>query len=144
VVWQLGVVVAPCVNETAAAFATRSSSALRAAYVLVIGREQAMLELIAYIFRRAAIESISTCSIASALQSIEAQPPAVVVIDSYGIQMTPQLTHVVGSPIVVLTTDEPDDVMAMQALGQVEYVHKPFTGKELVARVRVHLSRLEA
>jgi CheY-like chemotaxis protein len=142
-VCQLAVVVAPSVDEAAALLATPSSMR-EAAHVLVVGLEEAMLELIAFIFQRAAIESISTSSIASALHAFEARTPAVIVVDSYGMQATSQLTDGVGLPVVVLTADAQDDELPTQAVGHVEYLRKPFTGKELVARVRAHLGRREA
>jgi DNA-binding response OmpR family regulator len=133
-------VVAPSVDEPAASLATRSSST----HVLVVARDEAILELLTYIFRCAAIESISASSIASALHAFRAQTSTVVVVDSYGLVVTREFIDTVGSPIVVLATDEPDELVAGPALRQLDYMQKPFSGTELVARVRVHLGRLAA
>jgi DNA-binding response OmpR family regulator len=124
------VVVAPPVDE--------------APRVMVVSREDAMLELLEHIFQRAGIESVSASSIATALRAFDAQDIAVMVVDSYGIQLPVELTDRVRSAVVVLTSDDLDEAQTVRASRRIEYVRKPFSGEALVSRVRAHLGRRQA
>jgi two-component system, OmpR family, alkaline phosphatase synthesis response regulator PhoP len=86
----------------------------------------------------------------SALASARAQPPDLVVLDlglpdQDGLDVARQLRRRSSIPIIMLTArgDELDRVLGLE-LGADDYLVKPFSPRELVARVRAVLRRSEA
>jgi DNA-binding response OmpR family regulator len=87
---------------------------------------------------------------ASALRSIRTQRPDLVVLDLGlpgvdGLDVTRQVRAETSLPIVMLTArdDELDKLLGLE-LGADDYITKPFSPRELVARVRAVLRRSEA
>src|SRR5213076_2068033 len=83
----------------------------------------------------------------SALQLIHARQPDLVVLDLGlpeldGLAVTRAIRESSGLPIVMLTArdDELDKILGLE-LGADDYITKPFSPRELVARVRAVLRR---
>ncbi|HMR68471.1 MAG TPA: response regulator transcription factor, partial [Anaerolineae bacterium] len=88
---------------------------------------------------------------AAALQALEGHRPDLIVLDLMlpllnGMQLTRTLRESdYGVPIIMLTAKgEEDDRIAGLELGADDYVTKPFSPKELVARVKAVLRRANA
>jgi DNA-binding response OmpR family regulator len=93
-----------------------------------------------------AVESDGDAGLRRAL----ADPPALVVLDwmlpkRSGLEVLRELRQRATVPVILLTarTDETDRVIGLE-LGADDYVTKPFSPRELVARVRAVLRRAEA
>ena len=115
--------------------------------VLVVDDEPMVREVVvAYLEREGyRVDEASTGS--AALKHIEESPPDLVVLDVMlpevdGFSVLTELRKTGDIPVILLTarTEEPDRVLGLE-LGADDYVVKPFSPSELVARVRSVLRR---
>ncbi|MCL4744978.1 MAG: phosphate regulon transcriptional regulator PhoB [Burkholderiaceae bacterium] len=123
------------------------------AKVLVVEDEAAIRELIAVNLRRAGYQALPAADAASARRQIEAVLPDLVVLDwmlpdAPGIDLARTLrgdARTRALPIIMLTARaaEADRIAGFDA-GADDYVTKPFSPHELVARVRALLRRCGA
>ncbi len=118
--------------------------------VLVVEDDQDIAELVAHHLHKAGYASEILTSGADVMPVVRARPPALVVLDLMlpgrngldvcrSIRADPRMS---GVPIIMLTakTDETDRIVGLE-LGGDDYVTKPFSPKELVARVGAVLRR---
>ncbi|NLG86988.1 MAG: response regulator transcription factor [Firmicutes bacterium] len=116
--------------------------------ILVVDDEESILRLVSYNLEREGYEVLTAADGNKALAIIEAEKPDLVILDLMlpgmdGIDICRHLrlarNHV---PIIMLTArdDEIDKVLGLQ-LGADDYVTKPFSPKELMARVYSVLRR---
>ncbi len=120
------------------------------AKVLVVEDEAAIRELIAVNLRRAGYDALPAADAASARHQIDAVLPDLVVLDwmlpdAPGIDLARSLraqARTRALPIIMLTARaaEADRIAGFDA-GADDYVTKPFSPRELVARVRALLRR---
>ncbi len=115
--------------------------------VLVVDDEPSLVELVTYNLKRAGYETVTAGDGEEALQVAERENPDLVVLDLMlpkldGFEVCKALRQVSAVPIVMLTarTDEVDRVVGLE-LGADDYVLKPFSPRELVARVKAILRR---
>jgi DNA-binding response OmpR family regulator len=119
--------------------------------VLVIEDSRAMQRTLQRLFESDALEVQIASDGVAGLEIFQKQPPSVVVLDL----KLPRLsgkelcrsfkTHMPSVPIVVLSAnDEVDDKVLLLELGADDYVTKPFSPKELLARVRRAMRRNES
>jgi phosphate regulon transcriptional regulator PhoB len=121
-----------------------------AADVLVVEDEPDIRNLIVHHLTRDGFRCRAVASGAEALQRVRAAPPDLVVLDLMlpgmdGLDVCRRLRSDPGSagvPIIMLTAkaDEVDRILGLE-MGADDYVVKPFSPKELVARVRAVLRR---
>jgi DNA-binding response OmpR family regulator len=118
--------------------------------ILVVEDEMKIARLIRDYLAHAGFEVIVTGDGETALASARGQKPDLIVLDlglpgSDGLDVTRELRRTSNVPIVMLTArgDEADRVVGLE-LGADDYVVKPFSPKELVARVRAVLRRSSA
>jgi two-component system alkaline phosphatase synthesis response regulator PhoP len=118
--------------------------------ILVVEDEAGILRLVRDYLERAGFTVASASTAADALASLRARRPALVVLDlglpdRDGLDVARDLRRVADVPIVMLTArgDESDRIVGLE-LGADDYVVKPFSPKELVARVRAVLRRAES
>ena len=118
--------------------------------ILVVEDEAGILRLVRDYLERAGFTVASASTAADALASMRARRPALVVLDlglpdRDGLDVARDLRRVADVPIVMLTArgDESDRIVGLE-LGADDYVVKPFSPKELVARVRAVLRRAES
>jgi DNA-binding response OmpR family regulator len=78
---------------------------------------------------------------------IESERPDAIILDQFlgyvdTLPQLPRLRHVSDAPILVLTSnqEEADRIVGLE-LGADDFLRKPVSGRELVARVRAHLRR---
>jgi two-component system, OmpR family, alkaline phosphatase synthesis response regulator PhoP len=118
--------------------------------ILVVEDEMKIARLVRDYLEHAGFEVIVTGDGESALASARGAKPDLVVLDlglpgQDGLDVTRELRRSSNVPIVILTArgDEADRIVGLE-LGADDYVVKPFSPKELVARIRAVLRRTEA
>ncbi len=119
--------------------------------VLVVEDEPAVRRLLAYNLRAAGFEVIEAHDGEEALQLLEELPPDLLILDWMlpglsGIELCRRLrrrTATAHLPVIMLTArvEERDRLRGLET-GADDYVTKPFSPAELVARVRAVLRRL--
>ena len=120
------------------------------AKVLVVEDEAKIARLVRDYLEHAGFETVVVGDGETALASARRSAPDLVVLDlglpgRDGLDVARDLRRTSGVPIVMLTArgDEVDRVVGLE-LGADDYVVKPFSPKELVARVRAVLRRTQA
>ncbi|WP_439816137.1 phosphate regulon transcriptional regulator PhoB [Zavarzinia sp. CC-PAN008] len=118
--------------------------------ILVVEDERALLDLLRYNLEAQGFEVRTTADGAEAMLLVEERVPDLVVLDWMlpslsGLEICRRLRRrpeTRGLPIILLTArdEEPDRIRGLEA-GADDYVPKPFSPKELVARIRAVLRR---
>jgi two-component system response regulator VicR len=115
--------------------------------LLIVEDESDLLELLAAIVERAGFAALSARDPLAALELFERERPAAVLLDltlgeSDGFELLRELRSCTDVPVLVLTArgGEDDKVRGLE-LGADDYIVKPFSVRELVARIRVHVRR---
>jgi DNA-binding response OmpR family regulator len=118
--------------------------------ILVIEDEPALVETIGYNLRREGYEVVSERDGVNGLQTAQTQSPDLVVLDVMlprmdGLDVCRQLRRTSNVPIIMLTArnSETDKIVGLE-LGADDYVTKPFSMKELMARIKAMLRRNQA
>jgi two-component system, OmpR family, alkaline phosphatase synthesis response regulator PhoP len=118
--------------------------------ILVVEDEMKIARLVRDYLEHAGFEVIVTGHGDAALATVRGEKPDLIVLDlglpdRDGLDVTRELRRASNVPIVILTArgDEADRIVGLE-LGADDYVVKPFSPKELVARVRAVLRRTEA
>ncbi|HLG22309.1 MAG TPA: response regulator transcription factor [Candidatus Manganitrophaceae bacterium] len=120
--------------------------------ILVVDDEPDLSKLVAHHLRREGFQPISVSNGADALREIARQPVSLVILDIMmpgedGLQVCKRLRsrpETASLPIILLTAkDEESDKVIGLELGADDYVTKPFSPKELTARVKALLRRME-
>ncbi len=117
--------------------------------ILVVEDEPGIARLVQDYLERAGFAVVLAANAGEGLAQARAQRPALVVLDlglpdRDGLDVTRELRRFSDVPIVMLTArgDESDRIVGLE-LGADDYVVKPFSPKEVVARVRAVLRRAE-
>jgi len=117
--------------------------------ILVVDDEPKIAQLARDYLERAGFSVVTAGDGRSALQQIRARRPDLLVLDLGlpeidGLEVTRAIRESSGIPIVMLTArdDELDKLLGLE-LGADDYMTKPFSPRELVARVRAVLRRTE-
>ncbi|HEX5056581.1 MAG TPA: phosphate regulon transcriptional regulator PhoB [Gammaproteobacteria bacterium] len=120
--------------------------------ILIVEDEAAIREMVGFVMRRAGYELSEAATGREAQQQIGRQLPDIILMDWMlpdvsGVELVrrfkrDELTG--GIPIIMLTarSEEDDKVQGLDA-GADDYMTKPFSSKELVARIRAVLRRGE-
>jgi two-component system catabolic regulation response regulator CreB len=119
--------------------------------ILVVEDEAAIADAIHYALASDGFEPVCRTSAAEALQEFQAQPPALAILDLglpdiSGFELFHRMQALPGGrdvPMLFLTarSDEIDRVAGLE-MGADDYIAKPFSPRELVARVRTILRRV--
>ncbi len=116
-------------------------------HVLVVDDEPMVREVVAAYLEREGYRVAEAKDGAAALDAVAAQLPDLVVLDLMlprvdGYEVMRRLRRRADIPVILLTarTEEPDRVLGLE-LGADDYVVKPFSPRELAARVRSVLRR---
>ena len=114
---------------------------------LVVDDEPQMVTIVAYALETQGFEVITAHDGEQALRKIETEKPDLIVLDVMlpgidGLELLRRLRHDRNVPVLLLTarTSEADKVLGFE-LGADDYLVKPFSTRELVARVRAILRR---
>jgi len=116
--------------------------------ILVVDDEETILELIAYNLQKEGFQVEKAVDGWDALEKVAANPPDLLVLDWMlpgvdGLEVCRRLRdnqETRGLPIIMLTArgEEVDKVLGLE-LGANDYVTKPFSPRELLARIKAHL-----
>lgn len=121
------------------------------AKILIVDDEQDIVELISYNLEKEGFKTVKAYDGEAAFRLVKTQKPDLVILDL----MLPQMngldvcrtirrnSETASLPIIMLTAkgDEVDKIIGLE-IGADDYVTKPFSIKELIARVRTILRRL--
>jgi two-component system catabolic regulation response regulator CreB len=115
--------------------------------ILIVEDEAGIADTLQYALRTEGFEPAWCASAEAALAAIASRTPALVILDvglpdMSGFELFKRLRERIDVPVVFLTArgDEIDRVVGLE-LGADDYVAKPFSPRELVARVRSVLRR---
>ena len=118
--------------------------------VLVVEDEMKIARLVRDYLHQAGFDVLEAADGATALAVAKADRPDMIVLDlglpgMDGLDVTRRLRATSSVPIIMLTarSEETDRIVGLE-LGADDYVTKPFSPKELVARIRAVLRRAEA
>jgi two-component system catabolic regulation response regulator CreB len=118
--------------------------------ILIVEDEQAIADSIAFALGKEGYVAQHATLGEEALSLARTQPPALVILDVglpdiSGLDVCRRLRQFSDVPVIFLTarSDEIDRVVGLE-IGADDYVTKPFSPRELVARVRVILRRARA
>lgn len=115
--------------------------------ILVVDDEEAIRELVRFNLERAGYRALTTADAAGCLRAVEDGTPDLIILDVMlpdmeGYELCRLLRRRTPTPVIFLTArnDELEKVLGLE-LGADDYVTKPFSPRELVARVRAILRR---
>ncbi len=118
--------------------------------VLVVDDEDQILRALRVVLREEGFDVIPASSGEEALDAAALRAPAAAIIDLVlpdidGVEVTRRLREWSSAPIIVLSAleEEAEKVRALET-GADDYVTKPFSPRELVARLRAGLRRAES
>jgi two-component system OmpR family response regulator len=121
-----------------------------AKHVLIVDDEKRIREVVEYALQKDGFRVSSVADGLAALSAVERDPPDLVVLDVMlpgldGLSVCRQIRAQRATPILFLSAraDEVDRIVGLE-LGGDDYLVKPFSPRELVARVRAVLRRFEA
>jgi two-component system response regulator VicR len=119
--------------------------------ILVVDDDRDLVEILAFLIGQAGMIALVSSDPATALEMFERHDPTVAVIDlnhlrpGDGFELLAELRRRSASlPVIVLTarTSEDDKVRALD-LGADDYIEKPFSNRELVARIKANARRAD-
>lgn len=118
--------------------------------ILVVDDEKPIAEILRYNLEQENYEVILAFDGEEALQLAKSQRPDLILLDIMlpkkdGFAVCREIRRVSNVPIIMLTAKETelDKVLGLE-LGADDYVTKPFSAREVVARVKAHLRRMQA
>lgn len=115
--------------------------------VLVVEDEPAISESISYALETEGMAVEAAYTFSEALAQVRRRPPSLVLLDvmlpgGSGLDICREIRTFSDVPIIVLSArDAESDKVAGLELGADDYVTKPFSMRELIARVRSHIRR---
>src|SRR5712691_3218705 len=118
--------------------------------VLVVDDDVDLLDLMTYALRREGYNVLAAVDGQQALQRWESENPDIVLLDGNlpkidGFEVCRRIRHESKTPIIMLTArDEEEDILRGLQIGADDYVTKPFSAKQLTARMKAVLRRCKA
>lgn len=122
------------------------------AKILIVDDEQDIADLISYNLEKEGYSTIKAYDGSDVLKTVKAQKPDLVILDLMlphmngmdlcrAIRANPETSHL---PIIMLTakSDEVDKIIGLE-IGADDYMTKPFSVKELIARIRSIFRRIQ-
>jgi two-component system response regulator VicR len=115
--------------------------------ILLVDDDRELVDLLAFALKRAGLEPVAAHDAAAAMRMFEQRHPDLVVLDinlgsSSGLDVLKDLRRRSQLPIIMLTAlDSEEDKVRGLELGADDYLTKPFSHRELIARIRAQLRR---
>jgi DNA-binding response OmpR family regulator len=117
--------------------------------ILIVDDEPTIVEVVELYLQREGFKVLTAADGAAALNVVRQQRPDLIVLDLMlpgisGLELTREIRTAGTLPIIMLTArgEETDRVVGLE-LGADDYVTKPFSPRELVARVKAVLRRTQ-
>ena len=117
--------------------------------ILVVDDEVKIVELVSDYLKRSGYDVLYAYDGKMAVEKVQREKPDLIILDlglpkMDGLDVTRSIRQISVAPIIMLTarSDESDKLIGLE-LGADDYITKPFSPKELVARVRVVFRRME-
>jgi DNA-binding response OmpR family regulator len=117
--------------------------------VLVVDDEPSLAQTVSYTLRREGFEVLTASDGPTAMDSVHSHPPDLIVLDLLlpgidGLEICRRIRRTSAVPILMLTArgEEVDRIVGLE-VGADDYLAKPFSMRELVARIRALLRRRE-
>jgi DNA-binding response OmpR family regulator len=115
--------------------------------ILLVDDDRELIDLLAFALKRGGLDPIGAHDAATALRLFDERKPDLVVLDinlgaSSGLDVLRELRRRSPLPVIMLTAldSEEDKVRGLEA-GADDYLTKPFSHRELIARIRAQLRR---
>jgi two-component system, OmpR family, response regulator VicR len=115
--------------------------------ILIVDDEKTMVEIITYSLEKAGFDVIAAYDGEQALELAKSSSPDLMILDLMlpkidGFEVCRRVYAELGIPIIMLTAkdEEIDKVLGLE-MGADDYLTKPFSTRELVARVKAHIRR---
>jgi DNA-binding response OmpR family regulator len=119
------------------------------ARVLVVDDEPSLAQTVSYTLRREGFEVQTAGDGLAAMEAVAVQAPDIIILDLLlpgidGLEVCRRIRRTSGVPILMLTArgEEVDRIVGLE-VGADDYLSKPFSMRELVARIRAMLRRRE-
>lgn len=115
--------------------------------ILVVDDDLALSDVLAFAIRRAGFEVANAHDGLNALEKFSKERPDLIVLDwglprMDGLEVCTRIRNESDVPIIMLTVRDTDDnVIAALEAGADEYIIKPFSPRQLIARIRALLRR---
>lgn len=116
--------------------------------VLIVDDEQRVLDVIQPYLEKEGFHVLTTNTGNQALQLIDTHSPNLIILDwmlpeMSGLEICREIRKKSDLPVIMLTakSDEPDRVIGLE-MGADDYITKPFSLRELAARIRTVLRRI--
>jgi DNA-binding response OmpR family regulator len=117
--------------------------------VLVVDDDADLLDLTAYALRRDGFTVIQAMDGEQAMLKWEREEPDLVLLDANmpkmnGFEVCRQIRQASTTPVIMLTArDDEADILQGLELGADDYVTKPFSAKQLIARIKAVIRRCQ-
>ena len=115
--------------------------------ILIVEDESSLAEPLSFLLRKEGFQTVIAEDGLKAIESFQAEHPDLILLDLMlpglsGTEVCKKIRAVSMVPIIMLTAkdDEVDKVLGLE-LGADDYVTKPYSGRELVARIKAVLRR---
>ena len=118
---------------------------------LIVDDDRTLADLLAFTLRRAGFESYLAYDIPNAIKLFQEEPVDIIVLDvnlpgqpglRNGFDVCRVIRQTSDVPIILLTVrDEEEDILKGLNLGADDYILKPFSPRQLVARIQTILRR---
>jgi DNA-binding response OmpR family regulator len=118
---------------------------------LIVDDDRTLADLLAFTLRRAGFESYLAYNVPSALELFQKLPVDIIVLDvnlpgkpgiRNGFDMCRVIRQTSDVPVILLTVrDEEEDILKGLEIGADDYILKPFSPRQLVARIKTVLRR---
>ncbi len=121
------------------------------ARILLVDDDRELIDLLAFALKRAGLEPMAAYDAVSALRTYQERDPDLVVLDinltlgaGSGLDVLKELRRRSQQlPVIMLTAlDSEEDKVRGLELGADDYLTKPFSHRELIARIRSQLRRM--
>lgn len=118
--------------------------------ILVIDDDAALSEMLQMVLRQEGFETVRCATGDAALHEFRQSRPDLILLDLNlpgrdGVSVCRDIRAESGIPIIMLTAkSDTADVVAGLEAGADDYVPKPFSAKELIARIRTRLRRISS
>src|SRR5919202_4894242 len=115
--------------------------------ILLVDDDRELIDLLAFALKRAGLETMAAHDAQTAVRLFDEKQPDLAVLDinlggASGLEVLKALRRRSQLPIIMLTAlDSEEDKVRGLALGADDYLTKPFSHRELIARIRAQLRR---